>query len=43
MNTESIKESLLSYIQQMLDSIDKSELSVSKYCMARQISYQTHL
>lgn len=34
---------LLSYIQQMLDSIDKSELSVSKYCMARQISYQTHL
>lgn len=34
---------LLSYIRQMLGSIDKSELSVSKYCMARQISYQSHL
>lgn len=34
---------LLSYIQRMLDSIDKSEQSVSKYCMARQASYQTHL
>ncbi|MDD6189048.1 MAG: polyphosphate polymerase domain-containing protein [Clostridiales bacterium] len=34
---------LLSYIRQMLDSIDKSELSVSKYCMARQLSYQPHL
>ena len=34
---------LLSYIQEMLNSIDKSELSVSKYSMARQISYQTYL
>lgn len=34
---------LLSYIRQMLDSIDKSEISVSKYCLARQQSYQPHL
>lgn len=34
---------LLSYIRQMLDGIDKSELSVSKYCLARQLSYQTRL
>lgn len=34
---------LLSYIQEMLNSIDKSELSVSKYSIARQISYQSHL
>lgn len=27
---------LLSYIREMLNSIDKSELSVSKYCLARQ-------
>ena len=34
---------LLSYIRQMIDSIDKSELSVSKYVLARQNAYQTHL
>lgn len=34
---------LLSYIRQMLAGIDQSELSVSKYCMARQLSYQPHL
>lgn len=34
---------LLDYIKEMLGSLGKSELSVSKYCMARQISYQTHL
>lgn len=34
---------LLSYIRQMLDDIDKSELSVSKYCLARQTSYQSSL
>lgn len=32
---------LLEYIKQMLNSIDKSELSVSKYCLARQHAYQT--
>lgn len=34
---------LLDYIKEMLGGLGKSELSVSKYCMARQISYQTHL
>lgn len=34
---------LLGYIKEILGGLDKSELSVSKYCMARQISYQTHL
>lgn len=34
---------LLSYIKDMLNGINKSELSVSKYCIARQISYQSHL
>ena len=34
---------LLEYIKRMLNSIDKSELSVSKYCLARQNAYQTSL
>ena len=34
---------LLSYIKQMINSIDRSELSVSKYVLARQNAYQTHL
>ena len=34
---------LLGYIQQVLNGVDKSELSVSKYCMARQDSYQGNL
>ncbi|MDY5940564.1 MAG: polyphosphate polymerase domain-containing protein [Eubacteriales bacterium] len=34
---------LLGYIQQLINSIDKSELSVSKYCLARQHAYQTHI
>lgn len=34
---------LLGYIQDMLASIDKSELSVSKYVLARQNAYLTHL
>lgn len=34
---------LLEYIKRMLNSIDKSELSVSKYCLARQNAYQTRL
>lgn len=34
---------LLNYIQDLLNSIDKSELSVSKYVLARQNAYQTHL
>lgn len=34
---------LLNYIQSMINSIDKSELSVSKYVLARQNAYQTHL
>lgn len=33
----------LNYIQSMLSCIDKSELSVSKYVLARQNAYQTHL
>lgn len=34
---------LLSYIKELINSIDKSELSVSKYCLARQNAYQTHI
>ena len=34
---------LLSYIKQMLGGIESSQLSVSKYCMARQTSYEGHL
>ena len=34
---------LLEYIRQMLNTIDRSELSVSKYYLARQNGYQTKL
>ena len=34
---------LLGYIRDLINSIDKSELSVSKYVLARQNAYQTHL
>lgn len=34
---------LLSYIKDMLGDLGRSELSVSKYCMARQLSYHGHL
>lgn len=34
---------LLNYIQSMINCIDKSELSVSKYMLARHNAYQTHL
>lgn len=34
---------LLSYIQQMLNYVDRSEVSVSKYYLARQNAYRTHL
>ena len=34
---------LLSYIKEMINNIDKSEFSVSKYCLARQNAYQTHI
>ena len=34
---------ILNYIQSMINCIDKSELSVSKYMLARQNAYQTHL
>ncbi len=34
---------LLGYIQQMLNTVDKNELSISKYCLARQNGYQTKL
>lgn len=33
---------LLSYIRDLINSTDKSELSVSKYVLARQQAYQTH-
>lgn len=33
---------LLSYIKELLADFEKSELSVSKYCLARQQSYYTH-
>ena len=31
---------LLEYIKQMINSMDKSEISVSKYCLARQQAYR---
>lgn len=34
---------LLGYIRQLINGIDKSELSVSKYVLARQNAYQTHI
>ena len=34
---------LLGYIRQLIDSINRSELSVSKYVLARQNAYQTHI
>ena len=34
---------LLNYIQSLINCIDKSELSVSKYVLARHNAYQTHL
>ena len=34
---------LLDYIKGIINSIDKSELSVSKYVLARQNAYQTHI
>ncbi|EJW98746.1 hypothetical protein EVA_13147 [gut metagenome] len=34
---------LLSYIKDMLGDLGKSELSVSKYALARQLSYYDHL
>jgi hypothetical protein len=34
---------LLDYIHKLLSDVDRSELSVSKYVLARQNAYQTHL
>lgn len=34
---------ILNYIQSLINCIDKSELSVSKYILARHNAYQTHL
>lgn len=34
---------LLDYIKRLLNDVDKSELSVSKYILARQNAYQTHI
>ncbi|MDO4845262.1 MAG: polyphosphate polymerase domain-containing protein [Oscillospiraceae bacterium] len=34
---------LLDYIRRLLNDADRSELSVSKYVLARQTAYQTHL
>lgn len=34
---------LLGYIRDAINSINRSELSVSKYCLARQQAYQTHI
>lgn len=34
---------LLTYIKELLSNMEKSELSVSKYCLARQISYSSNL
>lgn len=34
---------LLNYVQQLIDPADRSELSVSKYVLARQNGYQTRL
>ena len=32
---------LLSYIKDLLDQVERSELSVSKYCLARSVSLGT--
>lgn len=34
---------LLGYLQQILNAADRSEVSVSKYYLARQNAYRTHL
>lgn len=34
---------LLGYIRDLINPVDKSELSVSKYVLARQNAYQTHI
>ena len=34
---------LLGYLKELINSTDKSELSVSKYVLARQNAYQTHI
>jgi len=34
---------LLDYIRRLINDVDRSELSVSKYLLARQNAYQTHL
>lgn len=34
---------LLGYLKELINSVDKSELSVSKYVLARQNAYQTHI
>lgn len=34
---------LLGYIRDLINSVNRSELSVSKYCLARQQGYQTHI
>lgn len=34
---------LLDYIRKLINDVDRSELSVSKYVLARQNAYQTHL
>lgn len=34
---------LLGYIRELINPVDKSELSVSKYVLARQNAYQTHI
>ena len=34
---------LLGYIRELINSINRSELSVSKYILARQNAYQTHI
>ena len=34
---------LLGYIRELINSINRSELSVSKYVLARQNAYQTHI
>ena len=34
---------LLGYIRELINSINRSELSVSKYILARQTAYQTHI
>ena len=34
---------LLEYIKRMINTVDKAEFSVSKYCLARQQGYRTNL